>query len=324
MMVITERRFFVDGANGDHQALIFIMESNQQMNLTAKRTSSSTDGFELAYWTRRGEEANDRFLLLVHGGASNHTRWSEFVEQSRLAGAWHLVSPDMRGNGDSMTRGRQDIDLWCADLIDILDAENASACAIAGHSLGAQIAIHFAYRHADRTQALILIDPLFQSALRGRERMLYRIRWPVKGILALIRGLNALGLRRRRIPGRDLRELDRETRMRIQGDDSFEAIAREYHALRPILRYLPTANYLRQILETVRPLPPLSDIEAPVLVLLSGGTTIASIDQNRIEANRFRDCEVVTLDANHWPLTETPEMVRDSIDDWISRRLGQP
>jgi len=271
------------------------------MNLTPKRTTSSTDGFELAYWFRRAElaywfrraeEANDRFLLLVHGGASNHTRWSEFAGQTRLAAAWHLVSPDMRGNGESMKRGRQDIALWCDDLIDILNAENAPTAVIAGHSLGAQIAIHFAYRHANRTLALILIDPLFQSALQGRERLLYRGRWLVKGVIAMIRGLNALGLRRRRIPSRDLRELDRETRLRM-----------------------------RQILETVRPLPPLSDIEVPVLVLLSGGTTIASIDQNRTEANRFRDCEIITLDANHWPLTETPEAVRDSIDEWVSRRF---
>jgi len=293
------------------------------MNLTPKRTTSSTDGFELAYWFRRAEEANDRFLLLVHGGASNHTRWSEFADQTRLAAAWHLVSPDMRGNGESMKRGRQDIALWCDDLIDILNAENASTAVIAGHSLGAQIAIHFAYRHANRTLALILIDPLFQSALQGRERLLYRGRWLVKGVIAMIRGLNALGLRRRRIPSRDLRELDRETRLRIRSDDSFEAISREYRALGPILRYMPTANYLRQILETVRPLPTLSDIEMPVLVLLSGGTTIASIDQNRTEANRFRNCEIITLDANHWPLTETPEAVRDSIDEWVSRRFAR-
>lgn len=287
----------------------------------SRRATSSVDGFELAYWVRRGGEASDRYLLLVHGGASNHTRWSEFVEQTRLSGAWSLVAPDMRGNGESLTRGRQDLALWCDDLADILEAEDAPAAVIAGHSLGAQIAIHFAHRHADRTRALVLIDPLFRSALGRSERRVYRWRWLVRGIVAVIRVLNALGLRRRRIPSRDLRELDRETRLKIAGSDSFEAIAREYRALGPILRYMPTANYLRQVLETVRPLPPLEDIAAPVLVLLSGGTTIASIEQNRREAARFPDCEIVTLRANHWPLTETPEAVRDSIDEWVARRF---
>ncbi|MBT8058905.1 MAG: alpha/beta hydrolase, partial [Gammaproteobacteria bacterium] len=97
---------------------------------------------------------------------------------------------------------------------------------------------------------------------------------------------------------------------------------KEYRALGPILRYMPTANYLRQVLETVRPLPPLDKIDVPVLVLLSGGTTIASIKQNRTECAAFRDAEVVVLDANHWPLTETPEAVREAIDGWIARRFG--
>lgn len=289
--------------------------------MTPRRTTSSTDGFPIAYWFRRAAEASDRFLLLVHGGASNHTRWSEFADQTRLAGAWNLVCPDMRGNGESLTRGRQDMALWCDDLTDTLNAENAPAAVIAGHSLGAQIAIHFAHRNSDRALALILIDPLFQSALGRRERLLYRGRWLVRGIVAVIRVLNALGFRRRRIPSRDLRELDRETRLKISGSDSFEAIAREYRALGPILRYMPTANYLRQVLETVRPLPPLPDIAVPVLVLLSGGTTLASIAQNQREAARFPDCEIVILDANHWPLTETPEAARDAIDEWVSRRF---
>ena len=307
---------------GNRRAVPSRDASVPQMISTSRRTAASSDGFELAYWVRRAAEAGDRFLVLVHGGASNHTRWSEFTDQTRLAGAWHLVAPDMRGNGESMTRGRQDIALWCDDLADILDAESAPAAVIAGHSLGAQIAIHFAHRHADRTLALILIDPLFRSALGRNERRVYRWRWLVRGIVAVIRFLNALGLRRRRIPNRDLRELDRETRLKIAGSDSFEAIAREYRALGPILRYLPTANYLRQVLETVQPLPPPEEIAVPVLVLLSGGTTIASVEHNRREASRFPDCEIITLDANHWPLTETPEAVRDAIDEWVARRFA--
>jgi pimeloyl-ACP methyl ester carboxylesterase len=153
------------------------------------------------------------------------------------------------------------------------------------------------------------------------QRRLYRYRWLWQGLIATIRLANLLGIRRRRIPSRDLRELDRETRERIRGADSFDAIEKEYRALGPILRCMPTANYMRQVLETVRPLPPLDGIDAPLLVLLSGGTAIASIEQNQRECAAFRDSEVVVLDANHWPLTETPEAVRDPIDEWVVRRF---
>ncbi|NNK32881.1 MAG: alpha/beta hydrolase [Xanthomonadales bacterium] len=292
------------------------------MTLSRRQTTSSADGLALIYWMRPAEAPGNRYLLLVHGGASNHTRWSEFSAHTHLARDWHLLAPDMRGNGETMTRGRQDIATCCGDLVDILDSEGAEDPVIAGHSLGAQIAVNFADRHPDRVRGLILIDPVFQSSIRGRERRLYRIRWAWKALIAAVRGLNLLGLRRRSIPSRDLRELDRETRERIRGADSFEAIEKEYRALGPILRYMPTANYPRQVLETVRPLPPLDKIDVPVLVLLSGGTTIASIKQNRTECAAFRDAEVVVLDANHWPLTETPEAVREAIDGWIARRFG--
>jgi pimeloyl-ACP methyl ester carboxylesterase len=275
----------------------------------------------LAYWVRPADTPGNRNLLLVHGGASNHTRWSEFVEHTSLAGRWKLMAPDMRGNGETLTRGRQDIPTWCGDLADILDSEKAQDAIIAGHSLGAQIALQFAYRIPDRARGLILIDPVFQSSIRGRERRLYRYRGLWKIFIALVRFANLLGLRRHDFLPRDLRQLDRETRDRIRGSGSFEAIEKEYRALGPILRYMPTANYLRQVLETVQPLPPLEAFDVPVLVLLSGGTTIANIEQNLRECAAFSDADVVVLDANHWPLTEAPEAVREAIESWVERRF---
>jgi hypothetical protein len=93
--------------------------------------------------------------------------------------------------------------------------------------------------------------------------------------------------------------LDAEDAEKPVEGNSFEAIAREYHALGPTLCYMPTANYLRQVLETVQPLPPLDAIDVLVLVLLSGGTTLANIEQNRRECEACRDREFVVLDANH-------------------------
>ncbi len=288
--------------------------------MTPKRIQSSTDGLTLAYWV--GSDAGaDRFALLIHGGASNHTRWSEFVDQTRLRERWNLICPDVRGNGKSTTRGRQDFALWCADLHDVLAAEGAGPAIVIGHSLGAQIAVHFAHRYPESTRGLVLIDPLFHSALRGRQRRLHRWRWLVHVAVAVVRGLNKIGIYRRELPGRDLRELDRETREALRGAESFAEIARRYGALGPIFKHMPVANYLRQVLATVAPLPPLAGIDMPVLALLSGGTTLADLPAAHRELARLPDCETVTLEANHWPLTETPDAVREAIEDWVSRRF---
>lgn len=221
-----------------------------------------------------------------------------------------------------MTRGKQAVPIWCADLADVLNAESASGAVVVGHSLGAQIAVHFAQRHPARVRGLVLIDPVFQGALRGRQRFMRRYRWLLQGVAVFIRVLNAIGLRRRHIRDRDLRKLDEETRRAIAGPESLEAISKRYGALGPILRHMPTGNYLQQGLATVSPLPDPAGIDVPVQVLISGGTTLADLDVNRAEAARFRQCEIVMLEANHWPLTETPDAVREAIEDWIARTFG--
>ena len=211
---------------------------------------------------------------------------------------------------------------WCADLADVLSAELASGAVVVGHSLGAQIAVHFAHRYPHMVRGLVLIDPVFQSALQGRQLFVQRYRWLLHGLAVVIRALNAIGIHRRHIVDRDLRQLDEETRWAIAGPESLEEISKRYGALGPILRHMPTGNYLRQALANVSPLPDPESIDVPVEVLISGGTTLADLGVNRAEAARFPNSEIVMLEANHWPLTETPDAVREAIDGWITRTFG--
>ncbi len=288
--------------------------------LIAKRLNASTDGVELAYWSHKPENESDRLLLLIHGGASNHTRWSEFTEYTKLANDWNIIAPDMRGNAASMTRSNINIETWCADLNDILAAENPSTVTIVGHSLGAQIALHFASRYPDKANALILIDTIFKSSLNGRALWVSRHPHLIKTAVAIVRGFNHLGLRRRKFNIPNLQELDKETRKVLQGPESFEEIAKRYSALGPILKHMPLANYLRQAIATVTPLPPLEEINIPVLSILSSGTTVGSLDLNMQEISKFKRGDTSTLNANHWPLTETPDEVREAVEEWVFRQ----
>lgn len=294
------------------------------MTRANRRTAVAADGTNLAYWVAGAAGAGERTLLLLHGGASNHTRWSEYVSQTRLASSWRIVTPDLRGCGASMTRGTQDLATWCADLEAILDAEQAGPAVVAGHSFGAQLATHLAAGSPERVRALVLLDPAFQAGLKGRQAMVRRHRWFFVALAGLARAANALGLYRRTLPYNDLRKMDEETRLALAGDTTFEEIARRYSALGPILRYTPVANYLRQALATVSPLPDVSSIAVPVLVLLCGGTTLADLSVNEAEARRFPNVDIHVLEANHWPLTETPGAVREAIDDWVDERFPTP
>jgi pimeloyl-ACP methyl ester carboxylesterase len=221
-----------------------------------------------------------------------------------------------------MARGRLDRQVWSRDLAAILTTECYPSALLIGHSLGAQIAVDFAWRYPDLAQGLVLIDPVFHRALIGRQRALYRLRLFVRVAAWGTRLLNGLGLRRNRFPDRDLRLLDEKTREALRGDASLEEIARRYGALGPILRHMPTANYLQQLLATVDPLPDLATIRCPVLVVLSAGSTFAETAINREEIERFPRAEVATVAANHWPLSEKPDEVRRAIEAWVEETAG--
>ncbi len=285
----------------------------------------TSDGAELAYRLWRSAAEPAPLLLLLHGAASNHTRWSEFLEATSLKSSMDVLRPDLRGNGASMTRGRLDLETWSRDLRELLDAEGYGVAVLAGHSLGAQIALDFAHRHPGRVRGLVLIDPVFRRSLTGARRRLGQALPLFTLAIWLVRGLNALGLRRRRIDAeRDLRELDERTRAALRAGESHAEIARRYSALGPILRHMPVANYLQQLRATAVEPPPLERIEAPVLVLASSGITFASPAVNREEIERFPQATTVAIDANHWPLTERPHDVRRAIERWIaSERLDR-
>lgn len=289
--------------------------------LAMERSITTSDGCTLTYWLRRTSDQPAPVILMIHGAASNHTRWSEFVDSTTLTTTWDLLRPDMRGNGQSFYRGRLDLDVWSRDLALLLDAEKYSKALLVGHSLGAQIAIQFAHDHPDRVQGLALIDPVVRAALIGRKRTVSRSRPLFRAAVWIIRCLNALGLRRREIPDRDLRELDRETRIALQDGQSAEEIAARYSAVGPILQYQPTANYLQQLIATTASLPELETITVPVAILLSTGITFADLRTNREALEHFPDVEFTSIDANHWPLTESPYEVRVAIEEWVAERF---
>ncbi|MBI2016615.1 MAG: alpha/beta hydrolase [Candidatus Rokubacteria bacterium] len=135
------------------------------------RHLTAPDGATLAYRLWR-PGAPRRVLVLLHGVASNLTRWSELVAATALRDTWDLLRPDLRGNGGSVWRGRMDLDVWCADLAALLDAEGYARAVVGGHCLGANIAVEFARRCPERTAGLVLVEPMPREALVGYVKFL--------------------------------------------------------------------------------------------------------------------------------------------------------
>lgn len=272
------------------------------------------NGVRIAYWQHRAPKARG-VLLFIHGVASNHTRFSEFLQHTTLTDRWDTLRLDLRGHGLSVDRGVLGIDTWCADLCALLDACGYAQAVLVGHSLGANVVAHFAQRHAARVAGLIFIDPVQDSALHwgvppGMARAV------LKATASCVRGLNALGLHRRELPALDLEQLDQQARALLaQGRDV--DMERLYSSVREDLKYFPTATYLQDLQQVLQPLP-LSALNVPALLLLSVHGHDASVELNRAYAARLPHCEIVEIKCNHWILTAAPEAARVAIETWVT------
>lgn len=272
------------------------------------------DGASIGY-RLLGSQQSRPLLTLIHGLASNSTRFSEFVEFTQLKNKWDIIRVDLRGHGESMYRKNYSRATWVADLNYVLQHEHYQQSVLMGHSLGAQVAIEYAYRFPDKSRGLILIDPVFPEHLQGRLAKAKNYQCFLAFVRNTLRLINKAGLKRWRLPKRDLRELDEQTRRTLAQQPGLK-IADLYTNPLADFKYIPLANYLQDINEVIKPLPPLEEIKIPVLVLLSGGATVSSFDQTREMINRFPDASIEVVDADHWLLTEKPEETRRIIEKW--------
>lgn len=282
------------------------------------RTLVTPDGVRLAYRLWRPGPPR-RTIVLVHGLASNHTRWTEFVATTRLRESWDLLRPDLRGFGASLDRGRTGLDEWCRDLEAILAAEGAAPAVLVGHCLGANVMLHFAARVPSATRGLVLIEPMFHQALTGALRLAARLRFAAAALAALVRTLNRLGAYRRRLATLDLAELDREARAAMAAAGPAAFPEERFGSALEDVKTTPTAAYLAGLHAVTSPLPDLRTIQVPVLALLSRGGRFGDPALTARLLTALPRGEMRMLEARHWIPTESPTEMRRAIEEWCDR-----
>jgi pimeloyl-ACP methyl ester carboxylesterase len=108
-------------------------------------------------------------LVMIHGLGGNLAVW-HLKMVPLLRQNYQVLTYDLRGHGRSATppsgytTADQADDLW--GLLNELGIEQAH---LAGHSLGADIALHFALRYPERVGGLILIEPGLPALIHLRK-----------------------------------------------------------------------------------------------------------------------------------------------------------
>jgi pimeloyl-ACP methyl ester carboxylesterase len=110
-------------------------------------------------------------VVLLHGGGAN-AHWWDHVAPA-LAGGHHVVALDFRGHGDSDWPEDTYVGAFCDDLDALLDHLGGPPVLLAGHSLGAHVALDRAARDP-AVGGLALID-LAWNAPEGPRRAARRV-----------------------------------------------------------------------------------------------------------------------------------------------------
>jgi len=288
--------------------------------MDSEKTVRIADGARIAYRAWR-PDAPRGALVLLHGVASNSTRWSEFTAHSALRADWALLRMDLRGQGRSLWRGRIGMEEWCGDIAAMLDAEGFARALVGGHCLGANIALEFARRRPERAQGLVLVEPMPRAALTGGMARLARWRALLQAAALAVRAANALGLRRSRLAPMDLEAMDRETRAALARGPEGEAMLARYASPLADLRSTATGAYLQALAAVTGPAQDLRAVRAPALALVSAQAAFTDPGRVRAALGALADCEIMELPARHWIPTEQPEAMREAVEAWVARRF---
>jgi len=287
--------------------------------METRHTLIAPGGASIAYrrW-RCPAPAGRASLVLVHGAASNLTRWSEFLAETSLRASRDILRLDLRGHGESLWRGPTSLELWCDDIAAILGAERIDRVVLCGHCLGANIAATFAARHPAQAAGVVLVEPMLRDALTGALGSVRRLAPLARLAIGAIRALNRLGLHRRGLEALDLQALDRAYRARLAEPGGAAALAKRYASVWADLRTMPTAGYLQDLVEVTRALP-LARLHVPALALLATGRLLADPGRTRAALTGVAQLEVRALDCLHWIPTEQPRAMRTAIEEWLAR-----
>jgi len=110
-------------------------------------------------------------VLFVHSLAGNGGQWA--LQLDHLRRHRRAVALDLRGHGDSdpADDGNYSIAGFADDVAAVADQLALRRFVLAGHSLGAEVAIEYAGRHPERVAGLLLVDPNGDQTRVPREQM---------------------------------------------------------------------------------------------------------------------------------------------------------
>jgi pimeloyl-ACP methyl ester carboxylesterase len=256
-------------------------------------------------------------VVLIHGGGINNAAITWHAVFAHLAEDRQVLALDLPGFG--ATEGlpvEGSPDLIADQVIAIVRAAGVNRAVFAGLSLGGDVALHLALRHAEAVAGLILIAPGgLEDLKRNRVRQLsawagshlpptVRTALDKAGSLFIRRYARRMVYDRASIPAAILKELVGEARRRGSG--------------------VGDASYNRETIGPTRMrndlLPDVFRITAPTLFLQGDNDLLVDPQTSVAAAELMPNAEVVLIgQCGHWVQLEAPDVFLTEVGPFFAR-----
>jgi pimeloyl-ACP methyl ester carboxylesterase len=264
------------------------------------------------------EERGDGFpLLCLHGHPGSARSMGVFAQQFGEARSnrseFRVISPDLRGYGQSQCPGKFEITQHIEDLIRLLDDRGIEKAVVLGWSLGGIFAMELALRYPHRVSGLILIGTAARPwGNHPPISLMDNLFTGIAGILNILRpgwqwNIDQFGSRS------VFRHLVRQ-----QTPAVYKFLARE-----AVYAYFKTSRQADQALNRAiesgyNRVPDLKDLRCPTLMLIGEFDRHIAPAASLETAKAIGGCEWSLFDAAHLIPWECPESLLDRIEQWFS------
>jgi pimeloyl-ACP methyl ester carboxylesterase len=243
-------------------------------------------------------------VVLLHGFP--HTRHLWDAQRTALAARCRVITPDLRGFGDSASLG-DGAPLTMArhadDVAALLDALGVDRAVVCGLSMGGYATLAFWHRHRERVRGLVLADTRAAADTDAvRERRAARI--------ALARSEGALAVADAEVAS----ELGATTRR------THPALV---HRVRDMMATVPVATLVAAqegMLARADATAWLGEIDVPTLLVVGDEDGITPVSELRAMQARIAGSELAVIEqAGHLSPVEQPERFDEAVTRFLER-----
>lgn len=261
-------------------------------------------------------------LLLIHGGRDHCRNWDWVAEAFR--DDYHVIAPDLRGHGDSqwMIGGTYGLMDFVVDIAQLVHQKQLAPVTIIAHSLGGNVALHYAGLYPENVKSLVAIEGLGPSPKMLEQRLSTPVHERLEDWVSTLRRLS--GREPRKYPSLE----DALARMREENPHLSEEQARHLTIFGSTQNEDGTYswkfdNYVRAFsplhLQPEETFELYHRIDCPVL-LVRGTESWASDPVEDGRASHFRNARLANVhNAGHWvhhdQLEEFLGLCRDFLDE---------